>query len=88
MIAGSIAFYGTKGGIFTLLSGGQHHVLGPASTFIAGSNEIAFATIIILPLLWYIWHVTERRWPACAARGAGSACCRCWARSPAERCSR
>jgi putative inorganic carbon (hco3(-)) transporter len=62
VISGSIAFYGAKGGIFTLLTGGQHHVLGPPGTFIAGTNEIAFATIIILPLLWYVWHVSERRW--------------------------
>jgi probable O-glycosylation ligase (exosortase A-associated) len=61
VIAGSIAFYGTKGGLFTLLSGGQHHVLGPPGTFIAGSNEIAFAGIITLPLLWYLWHTAERR---------------------------
>jgi len=74
VIAGSIAFYGTKGGIFTLLSGGQHYVLGPASTFIAGSNEIAFAIIIILPLLWYIWHITERRWLKLALLGAAGLC--------------
>ena len=74
VIAQTIAFYGTKGGIFTLLSGGQHYVLGPASTFIAGSNEIAFATIIILPLLWYIWHITERRWLKLALLGAAGLC--------------
>ncbi len=74
VIAGSIAFYGAKGGIFTLLSGGQHHVLGPAGTFIAGSNEIAFAIIIILPLLWYIWHITERRWLKLALLGAAGLC--------------
>jgi probable O-glycosylation ligase (exosortase A-associated) len=62
VIAASIAFYGVKGGVFTLVSGGRYHVLGPPRTFIAGSNEIAFATIIILPLLWYVWHVTERAW--------------------------
>lgn len=62
VIAASIAFYGVKGGLFTLASGGRYHVLGPPATFISGSNEIAFATIIILPLLWYGWHVTERRW--------------------------
>jgi len=74
VIAGSIAFYGAKGGIFTLLSGGQHYVLGPASTFIAGSNEIAFAIIIILPLLWYIWHITEQRWIKLALLGAAGLC--------------
>ena len=74
VIAASIAFYGTKGGIFTLLSGGQHHVLGPVRTFIAGSNEIAFATIIILPLLWYVWHVTDRRWLRYALLAASGLC--------------
>jgi len=62
VIAASIALYGTKGGLFTLLSGGRYHVLGPPDTFIGGSNEIALATIIILPLLWYLWHITERGW--------------------------
>jgi len=74
VIAGSIAFYGAKGGIFTVLSGGQYYVLGPASTFIAGSNEIAFALIIILPLLWYIWHITERRWVKLALLGTAGLC--------------
>ena len=74
VIALSIAFYGTKGGIFTLLSGGHYYVLGPVSTFIAGSNEIAFAIIIILPLLWYIWHMTERRWLKIALLGSAGLC--------------
>jgi putative inorganic carbon (hco3(-)) transporter len=62
IIAASIAFYGVKGGVFTVLSGGQQHVLGPPGTFIGGSNEIAFAIIIVLPLLWYVWHITTHRW--------------------------
>jgi len=74
VVALSIAFYGTKGGVFTLLSGGHYHVLGPVSTFIAGSNEIAFATIIILPLLWYIWHITDRRWLKMALLGSAGLC--------------
>jgi probable O-glycosylation ligase (exosortase A-associated) len=74
VIAASIAFYGIKGGIFTLVTGGQHHVLGPVRTFIAGSNEIAFATIIILPLLWYAWHVTQRRWLRYGLLGAAGLC--------------
>jgi len=74
VIALSIAFYGTKGGVFTLASGGHYYVLGPMSTFIAGSNEIAFAIIIILPLLWYIWHMTERRWLKLALLGSAGLC--------------
>jgi probable O-glycosylation ligase (exosortase A-associated) len=74
VIAGSIAFYGTKGGLFTLLSGGKHHVLGPPNTFIGGSNEIAVATIIVLPLLWYMWHTAERRWVRHALLASSAMC--------------
>jgi putative inorganic carbon (HCO3(-)) transporter len=74
VIAGSIAFYGTKGGLFTLLSGGKYHVLGPPNTFIGGSNEIAFATIIVLPLLWYLWHTVERRWVRHALLASAALC--------------
>ena len=62
-------------------------MLGPAATFIAGSNEIAFAIIIILPLLWYIWHITERRWLKLGLVGAqDSACSRCSDPNPGVRC--
>jgi probable O-glycosylation ligase (exosortase A-associated) len=74
VIAGSIAFYGTKGGIFTLLSGGNYYVLGPPATFIAGSNEMAFAIIIIMPLLWYVRHLSERRWLRLGLLAAAGLC--------------
>jgi probable O-glycosylation ligase (exosortase A-associated) len=62
VIAGSIVFYGVKGGIFTILSGGQHMVLGPRGSFIAGNTEIAFAIVIALPLLWFLRGVVTQRW--------------------------
>ena len=54
VIALSLAFYGVKGGIFTILNGGVYHVQGPATTFIAGSNEIGLALIMTVPLLRYL----------------------------------
>ncbi|BAN36765.1 hypothetical protein SCD_n02966 [Sulfuricella denitrificans skB26] len=54
VIALSLAFYGVKGGIFTILNGGIYHVQGPATTFIAGSNEIGLALIMTVPLLRYL----------------------------------
>lgn len=50
----SIGFYGVKGGIFTLTTGGQHMVLGPAASFISGNTEIALALAMILPLMRYL----------------------------------
>src|SRR5687767_2360203 len=35
----SLAFYGVKGGIFTITHGGVYHVRGPGNSFISGNNE-------------------------------------------------
>jgi probable O-glycosylation ligase (exosortase A-associated) len=50
----SLGFYGVKGGIFTLLTGGEYHVWGPDGTFIGGNNEIGLALIMTLPLMRYL----------------------------------
>jgi putative inorganic carbon (HCO3(-)) transporter len=62
VIALSICFYGVKGGIFTLLGGGQYMVWGPPRSFISGNTEIGFALVITVPLLWYLRGVTSNRW--------------------------
>lgn len=58
----SIGFYGVKGGIFTLTTGGESHVLGPSGTFISGNTEIGLALVMILPLFWYIYLNTTKAW--------------------------
>lgn len=54
VVAGSIAFFGIKGGVFTLLTGGAHRVWGPPYSVIEGNNELAVALIITVPLLYYL----------------------------------
>lgn len=58
----SIGFFGYKGGIFTLLTGGGFHVLGPPTSFIEGNTEIGLALVMILPLIWYLYMNTIRTW--------------------------
>ncbi len=58
----SIGFYGVKGGIFTLTTGGGHHVLGPATSFISGNTEIGLALVMIVPLVWYLFLHTTNKW--------------------------
>lgn len=53
-IAASLAFYGIKGGIFTIVNGGVYRVQGPPSTFIGGNNEMALALVMTIPLLRYL----------------------------------
>jgi len=54
VMALSLAFYGVKGGIFTITHGGVYHVKGPANTFIGGDNEMGLALIMTIPLLRYL----------------------------------
>lgn len=61
VIVGSIGFFGVKGGIFTLATGGHYWVLGPEGSMIQENNEMAMATIMVLPLLRYLHlQVTNR----------------------------
>ncbi len=62
VIALSLGFYGFKGGIFTVLTGGAYAVYGPAGTFIGGNNEIGLALIMTIPLLRYCQLTTAKFW--------------------------
>lgn len=53
---GSIAFFGVKGGLFTVMTGGVNRVWGPPSSVIEGNNELAVALVITIPLLYYLAH--------------------------------
>lgn len=58
----SLGYYGVKGGIFTLKSGGTDMVWGPEGTFIGGNNEIALALIMVIPLMHFLQSVYENKW--------------------------
>jgi probable O-glycosylation ligase (exosortase A-associated) len=58
----SLGFYGMKGGIFAIMTGGTSRVEGPPDTFIGGNNEIALALVMAIPLMRYLQLQTERRW--------------------------
>lgn len=58
----SIGYYGVKGGIFTLRSGGSERVWGPEGTFIAGNNEVALAFVMVIPLMYYLATLTKQKY--------------------------
>lgn len=62
LIALSLGYYGVKGGIFTIATGGNYQVWGPEGTFIGGNNEIALALVMVIPLIRYLHLQAERRW--------------------------
>ena len=58
----SLAYYGVKGGIFTIIGGGVDRVWGPAGTFIEGNNELALALIMTIPLMHYLQMISPNKW--------------------------
>ena len=51
---GSLAILGAKGGLFTLLHGGNYLVWGPPGSFIEDNNEFALALVMTIPLLRFL----------------------------------
>ena len=62
VLAMSLGYYGVKGGLFTIRSGGVDRVWGPEGTFIGDNNEIALALIMTIPLLRYLQLRSSERW--------------------------
>ena len=62
ILAGSVAFYSVKGGLFTLRGGGENLVWGPEGSFIEDNNSLALATVMTIPLLRYLQLQASRRW--------------------------
>ena len=54
VIALSLGFYGIKGGLFAIRTGGEARVWGPEGSFISGNNEVGLALIMILPLFRFL----------------------------------
>jgi probable O-glycosylation ligase (exosortase A-associated) len=66
----SISFFGVKGGIFTLSTGGGYHVLGAADSFISDNNDLGLAMLTVIPLMRYLQMVSTSlavRWGLAAA---------------------
>lgn len=62
VIALSIGFFGIKGGVFVILTGGEYRVWGPEGSFIGANNALALALIMILPLLRYLQMRARSKW--------------------------
>jgi probable O-glycosylation ligase (exosortase A-associated) len=58
----SLGLFGAKGGVFTLLTGGNYRVLGPAGSYIGENNALALALVMAVPIMWYMRLQSEKRW--------------------------
>ncbi|HET6724720.1 MAG TPA: putative O-glycosylation ligase, exosortase A system-associated [Gammaproteobacteria bacterium] len=62
VIALSIGFYGVKGGLFVIATGGHYVVIGPSESFIHNSNDIALAMAMVIPLMRYLQLQEKKKW--------------------------
>lgn len=58
----SLGFFGLKGGIFTITSGGANRVWGPPGSYITDNNDIALALVIAVPIIWYLQAHVDKKW--------------------------
>lgn len=57
----SVGYYGVKGGLFTLATGGNYRIWGPGG-FIGGNNELASAFVMTIPLMRYLQLQSGNTW--------------------------
>lgn len=68
----SVAFFGVRGGIGTIIQGGVNRVFGPDDTMIGDNNDLGVALTLFLPLLFYIrqrYAGTFLKWPVLVVIG-------------------
>lgn len=73
-IAGSIAFFGIKGGVFAFRTGAEYAVRGPMESFIEDNNALALALIMVLPLMRYLQLQSPSKWIRLGLSGAMVLC--------------
>ncbi|MCC6250693.1 MAG: putative O-glycosylation ligase, exosortase A system-associated [Rubrivivax sp.] len=58
----SVGYFGVKGGIFTVLTGGNSRVWGPPGGMLEENNALAVALIMIQPMIYFLRETEKRRW--------------------------
>jgi len=58
----SVAFYGIKGGVWTVLTGGGGRVWGPPGGMLSDNNALAVGLVVLMPMLYYLRQTEARVW--------------------------
>jgi len=61
VVALSFAFFGLKGGLFSVITTGDFRVFGPPGTFIEDNNALALAILMAVPLMRFCQTETKSR---------------------------
>lgn len=66
----SVAFFGIKGGIWTVFTGGGGRVWGPPGGLLQGNNELAVGLVMLVPMMYFLYQTEPRRWLRYALLGS------------------
>ena len=58
----SLGFWGVKGGLFTIATGGNYRVMGPEYSFFSENNTTGLTLIMTLPLMWYLYTQLQHKY--------------------------
>lgn len=58
----SIGFYGLKGGVFTIATGGEDLVWGPVASAIQDNNHLAVGLVMMLPMMYWLYTDAKKPW--------------------------
>jgi len=58
----AIGYYGVKGGLYTIVTGGNGMVLGPNGTLLESNNHLAVANVMIIPLMAHFYQQSRHKW--------------------------
>lgn len=70
VIVASLSYWGVKGGMFALTSGGGI-ILGPTKSQFMDNNQLALVLTTCLPLTWYLFNILEHKLTRIIIAGAG-----------------
>jgi len=62
MIVLCIGYFGFKGGLFAIATGGNYLMWGPPGTFLEANNSLSVAMVMTLPILRYLQLTSANRW--------------------------
>lgn len=58
----SVCFFGIKGGVWTVLTGGGGRVWGPPGGMLEENNALAVALVMLLPILYFLRQTETNKW--------------------------
>jgi putative inorganic carbon (HCO3(-)) transporter len=58
----SVCYFGIKGGVWTVLTGGGGRVWGPPGGMLQGNNELAVGLVVLMPMLYWLRQTSPHRW--------------------------